>query len=93
MNALGIKILSYICIGLLLTQVASGFYIHFLRADLKAETKAKELAEANDKQCQKDKLITSEASNDYQKNLAALNSKLANLKRVRSNPRCIPITR
>jgi len=87
------KVLAYIGIGMILIIAAQGIYIKILRADLKAEETLRKTAEANDKQCQADKLITSEASNDYQTKLSALNNQLANIKRVRNNPRCIPIAR
>lgn len=41
--------------------------------------------------CQKAQKITEEISHDYQEQLSAFNRKLAALKRVRTNPQCVPI--
>lgn len=41
--------------------------------------------------CDKAQQITEGVSHDYQTQLSALNDKLAALKRVRANPKCVPI--
>jgi predicted Holliday junction resolvase-like endonuclease len=93
MSAMGIKILSYVCIALLITQTLSGFYIHHLHKEVAEEKQAKELAQKDLKKCQDDKILSEEKAEDHAEKITTLNSRIAELKRLRVNPRCIPITR
>lgn len=91
MNMTTLKIISGIV--LLAVLVGGGLYIRVLRADLAAVKLERDTAQTSLKQCNDDKALTEGVSNDYQTKNRALNRQLADLKRVRDNPRCIPVTR
>ena len=91
MNWTTVKIISGVV--LLAVLVSGGLYIRSLRADLAAVKLERNTAQASLKQCNEDKALKESVSNDYQTKNRALNRQLAGLKRVRDNPRCIPVTR
>jgi hypothetical protein len=66
------------CVNVLILQPMHTAEIERLRNDLIA-------------QCEADKKITSEVSNELQKRLAGLNNRLATLKRVQPSA-CVPVT-
>jgi len=93
MNPIALKILSYGVIVLLITQTLSGFYIRYLHQNLAEEKQARELAEKDLKECEDDKALSEEKAENHADKIINLNSRIAELKRLRINPRCIPITR
>lgn len=56
------------------------------------ETELKEQKDALEKACQSAKLITYEVSDDYQKNLTAIDGHLSSVLLRQQTPVCIPIT-
>lgn len=83
-------------IGILLIGLAlltfAGLWIKALHSDLttvRAEREAYKLSHA---QCETDKIIASEVSNEYQKKLTDLDTQLRDLRRVYRDT-CVPINR
>lgn len=85
----------YIILGVITAALlfGAGVYIRGVIADNARLEKELGEAKADLVVCQNDKAITQEVSSDYQTKINALNSQLAAIKRVRDNPKCIPITR
>jgi len=67
-------------------------YIRALRAEVKLIERENAALESSLSQCLSNQQLTAEVSNDYQKKVAALNRKLADIKRLRDNARCVPIS-
>lgn len=89
LNWTTVKIISGI--ALVAVLVTGGLYIRILRADLAAVKLERDTAQATLAACQNDQKLTEGVSNDYQIKVRSLNRQLADLKRVRDNPRCTPV--
>lgn len=89
MNWTTVKIISGIAIAALI--VIGLLYIRILCADLAAVKLERDTAQATLAACQSDQKLTEGVSNDYQTRIRSLNRQLADLKRVRDNPRCTPV--
>lgn len=72
--------------------IGAGLYIWGLQKELKIVRGERDTYKASHSQCENDKLIAQEVSNDYQKKLSALDIKLRDLQRVYERT-CIPIDR
>ena len=89
MNWTTVKIISGIALAALI--VTGLLYIRILRANLAAVKLERDTAQATLAACQSDQKLTEGVSNDYQTRIRSLNRQLADLKRVRDNPRCTPV--
>lgn len=74
----------------ILACLSIGGYITHLWDESSLESALKEQKTALVDQCVKDKKLTTEASNDYETKITALNKHIADIKRVRPS-KCLPI--
>lgn len=86
MNPTVIKIIGGIAV--VAVMVSGFFYIKHLRSENAMMEKERDTAVASLRQCEQDQDLTYEVSDEYQKNIAALERRVADLKRLRQ-PQCI----
>ena len=89
----------FITLGAAIIIALGGSYIFGLRAQnellsqkIKFVREERDFSISQYTQCLSDQRLTEEASNDYQTKISSLNNQLRDIKRLRDNPSCIPVT-